>query len=529
MRPQFTSPFVRRVVHAVLALAALAAVGMPARAAAPVITDGFVTSFDGTKIHYNLFRPAAASASKRTPIIFIGPGWSSGGATEATGLIGDLIDAGFGVLTWDPRGFGTSGGEANVDSQDYEVRDVQKLIDLAATISWVRKDRRNDPRMGMAGVSYGGGIQLMVASADRRVDAIVPQIAWNDLPQALMPNGVTKLGWDVLLFGVGVEGGVLPGLSSPNGPETGALAPQIYQSFVEGLALNAWSPDTLRWYADKSTAKYINGGTSLGGRKVPGIRVPTLILQGLNDTLFPINHAIATFNQIRRNGVVAKMIFFCGGLVDGETAHAVNAAGTSCDTGGDATAAHTHSREINWFRHYLLGDKRAGTGPLIEYQTQDATWHAVSALPAKRIVAKGAGMLANVVAPTSGAATAPTPSEDGVRIPVKNGPFLALGIPRVTGTVTGVGPDASVFFRLLDVDASGQAVVVDDQSMPMRFYDLSSTPQRFSLDIAGVAWTVAAGHELVLEITTTSSDFASSRTPAIVEVTASVNVPMAPR
>ena len=526
MRPPRKRSHARRALYAILALAALAAAGIPARAAAPVITDGFVTSFDGTQIHYNLFQPAGTSAAKRVPIIFIGPGWSSGGATEATGLIGDLLNARFGVLTWDPRGFGTSGGEANVDSQDFEVRDVQKLIDLAARIPWVRTDRRNDPRMGMAGVSYGGGIQLMTASADHRVDAIVPQIAWNDLPQALMPNGVTKLGWDLLLFGVGVEGGVLPGLQSPNGPETGALAPQIYQSFVEGTALNAWMPDTLRWYQDKSTARYITGGTSLGGRKVPGIRAPTLLIQGVNDTLFPLNHAIATFNALRKNGVFTKMVFFCGGLVDGETAHAVNAAGSSCQ---GATVAHTHARQISWFRHFLLGDKRASTGPLIDYQTQDASWHTVASLPSTWLKASGVGMLANAVAPTSGVATAPTPSEDGVRIPVKNGPFLALGIPRVSGTATGVGPDATVFFRLVDIDPAGSAVVIDDQSMPMRFYDLSTTPQRFSIDMAGVAWMVAAGHQLVLEITTTSSDFASSRTPALVEVSASVAVPMAPR
>ncbi len=525
MRPPLKRPFARRALNAALALAALAAVGLPARAAAPVITNGFVTSFDGTQIHYNLFQPTVASASKRVPIIFIGPGWSSAGATEATGLIGGLLDAGFGVLTWDPRGFGTSGGEANVDSQDFEVRDVQKLIDLAARLPWVRTDRRGDPRMGMAGGSYGGGIQLMTAAADRRVDTIIPSITWNDLPQALMPNGVVRLAWDALLFGVGVEGGVLPGLASPNGPETGALAPEIIQGFVEATAFSEWTAETRAWFADRSTAKYINGGTTLRGRKVPGIRVPTLLLQGVNDTLFPLNHAITTFNQIRRNGVVAKMIFFCGGLLEGETAHAANLAGSSCDGGGAAAVAHTHGRQISWFRHYLLGDKRASTGPALDYQTQDGSWHAAGALPKSWMISAGEGMVVNGVVPTSGVVIASTPAQDGVRIPIKDGPFLALGVPRVSGTVTGIGPDARLFFRLLDVDAEGKAVVVDDQSMPMRFHDLSSRPQRFSLDMAGVAWSVAAGHRLLLEVTSTSLEFESSRTPAVVEFAASVAVP----
>lgn len=522
MRP-FKKPLARRAITAALALVALAAAGFPARAASPVITDGFVTSFDGTQIHYNLFQPPAASRSKRVPIIFIGPGWSSAGSTSASGLIGELIDAGFGVMTWDPRGFGTSGGEANVDSQDFEVRDVQKLIDLAATVPWIRTDRRGDPRMGMAGGSYGGGIQLMTAAADRRVDTIIPAIAWNDLPQALMPNGVIRLLWDALLFGVGVEGGVLPGLQSPNGPELGALAPQIIQGFVEGTALNGWLPETRRWFADHSTGKYINGGRTEAGRRVAGIRVPVLLLQGVNDTLFPLNHAIATFTQLRKAGVFTKMIWFCGGLTGGETAHAVNPTHSSCVAGENAK--RIHQREINWFKRFLLNQKRVSTGPLIEYQTQNGAWHAANAMPNSWSISTGEGMVANPVLPTSGVVIGSTPSNDGVRIPVADGPFLALGVPRVTGTVAGVGPDASLFFRLLDIDPAGNAVVVDDQSMPLRLADLSSTPQRFSLDLAGVAWQVAAGHKLVLEVASTSLEFASSRTPALVQFAARVAVP----
>ncbi|MCI0636955.1 MAG: hypothetical protein L0206_24030, partial [Actinobacteria bacterium] len=181
--------------------------------------------------------------------------------------------------------------------------------------------------------------------------------------------------------------------------------------------------------------------------------------------------------------------------------------------------------QISWFRHYLLGDKRASTGPALDYQTQDGSWHAAGALPKSWMISAGEGMVVNGVVPTSGVVIASTPAQDGVRIPIKDGPFLALGVPRVSGTVTGIGPDARLFFRLLDVDAEGKAVVVDDQSMPMRFHDLSSRPQRFSLDMAGVAWSVAAGHRLLLEVTSTSLEFESSRTPAVVEFAASVAVP----
>ena len=51
---------------------------------------------------------------------------------------------------------------------------------MSAIISWiatqpeVRLDGPGDPRLGMVGVSYGGGIQLVTAANDQRVDAIVP-------------------------------------------------------------------------------------------------------------------------------------------------------------------------------------------------------------------------------------------------------------------------------------------------------------------------------------------------------------------
>ena len=112
----------------------------------------------------------------------MGPGWSLAGDTDTAGP-GDprrpaasraLLDAGYNVLTWDPRGFGRSGGEAEVDSPAYEARDVSTLIDWVATRPGVQLDAPGDPRMGMVGGSYGGGIQLVTAATDCRVDAIVP-------------------------------------------------------------------------------------------------------------------------------------------------------------------------------------------------------------------------------------------------------------------------------------------------------------------------------------------------------------------
>jgi ABC-2 type transport system ATP-binding protein len=505
-------------------VAILLASSLPRAESATTTTSGFVTSFDGTSIRYNLFQPSTASATAPAPIIFSGPGWSSAGATSLSGVLADLADAGYGVLTWDPRGFGASGGYANVDSQDFEVRDVQALIDMVAGLDWVAKEGADDPVMGMIGVSYGGGIQLQVASADDRVDAIVPQIAWNDLPQSLQPNGVLKLHWDLPLYAVGVNGST--GFSSPDGPKVANLAPEIHQSLAEGVALNDWSQPIKDWYADKSPGRYINGGTSMGGRTVTGITAPALVMQGANDTLFPINQGVANWRQIRANGVDSRIVFFCGTLLasgDAATTHTIDLQSPCTATG----ATHMNDRALAWFDHHLRGAD-VDLGPVVEYQTQDGAFHALSDLPSTTVAASGEGVVANAVAPTNGVGTAPRPAADGFEVPIADGPVTAVGVPHATVQVTGAGPEAFLFFKLLDVSADGSAVVIDDQTMPLKVTNLDlQVPQTFSIDLAGVSWAVPDGHSLVLEVTSTSNEYASSRTPAVAQVDVAVSVPVA--
>ena len=100
-----------------------------------------------------------------------------------------LARAGFAVLTWSARGFGRSTGQIGLDSPDYEVKDVKQLVTWLSDQPRVLLDHPGDPRVGIAGASYGGGISLLAAAYDHRIDAIVPSITWNNLATALFPNG----------------------------------------------------------------------------------------------------------------------------------------------------------------------------------------------------------------------------------------------------------------------------------------------------------------------------------------------------
>src|SRR5437660_901037 len=81
-------------------------------------TRGCIRSFDGTPIVYNLFEPLNPRAHSLYTILS-GPGWGGGGATSPDEK---LIKNGYAELTWDPRGFGQSGGVAEVDSPASEGR-----------------------------------------------------------------------------------------------------------------------------------------------------------------------------------------------------------------------------------------------------------------------------------------------------------------------------------------------------------------------------------------------------------------------
>jgi ABC-2 type transport system ATP-binding protein len=128
--------------------------------AAPVpgsASDWDLTSFDGTTIRVHWF-PLAGGA--RVPTLLMGPGWGSPGDTDTsasdafgTTSIRDLWAAGYNVLSWDPRGFGKSGGLAQVDSPAYEAKDVSTIVTWLATRPGVQLDRPGDPRVGMVGGS----------------------------------------------------------------------------------------------------------------------------------------------------------------------------------------------------------------------------------------------------------------------------------------------------------------------------------------------------------------------------------------
>src|SRR6185437_5738269 len=282
----------------ILALAVLVVVTRPAGVhtvsrfvAGTPESDGRPVQLDTT-----LYLPASTPA----PAILLAHGFG-GDKTDLDTQARDLARAGYVVLTYSARGFGKSGGLVHLDAPAFEVADGSKLVDYLATQASVRKDRDGDPRIGVAGSSYGGGLALLLAGTDHRIDAVGADITWNSLQRALFPNGaatgpgVFKKLWAGYLFQAAHGSG-------PTDPSCGRFAPDVCAAYQR--AAQSGTPD-----AAMSTLLRASSPESI----LASITAPTLLIQGEQDSLFPLTEADANARGIAAHGTPVKVIWRSGG------------------------------------------------------------------------------------------------------------------------------------------------------------------------------------------------------------------------
>ncbi|MFF7562467.1 alpha/beta fold hydrolase [Streptomyces pseudovenezuelae] len=502
-----------RWIAAAASVVVLAAAGTWTAAASddppPVHRADQIMSIDGVRIDTSYF---TTNGTERRPAVLLGHGFG-GSKNDVRQQAEDLARDGYAVLTWSARGFGRSTGKVGLNDPDAEVKDVSRLIDWLARQPQVRLDKPGDPRVGVAGASYGGAISLLAAGHDDRVDAIAPSITYWNLSDALFPNGVFKKLWAGIF------------VNSAGGCDK--FEPQIcamYERVAQSGTPDAQAERMLEERSPSAVAQ--------------NIKVPTLLVQGQTDSLFPLNQADQAAKAIRANGAPVDVDWIAGG-----------------HDGGDLETSRVQSRVAGWFDRYLKDDKSADTGPAFRVtrtlgtdtgdgetrltgvtadtypglegddhrialtgREQDfsnpagASPPAVSALPGlgggglSQLSSLGVGVSLDF--PGQYAAFESAPVRDDLRI---------TGSPTVTVHVKSTTDDAVLFAKLYDVGANGGQTLPSQLVEPLRV-EGAKAGKDVTVTLPAIDHDIEDGHRLRLVLASTDLGYASPAAPATYSV-----------
>src|ERR1022692_3305773 len=515
---------------AVMVLAAAIAVAAVASQPAPIsarnlriaVTDG-PHGNQHVLLDATFFTPAG---SGRVPAILLAHGF--GETKNAVRPEAEqLARAGFAVLTWSARGFGKSTGQIGLDSPDYEVKDVEQLVSWLARQPRVLLDHPGDPRVGIAGASYGGAIALLAAAYDHRIDAIVPQITWSNLATALFPNaagggplnGVFKRQWAGLLFTQGSAGFGTGGQDTPSqqvASQCGRFLPRICAIYRQVATLGRPTSRAVSLLMRSSPA-------SVASR----IDVPALLIQGMHDSLFGLDQANANYQAIRRNGAPVDMVWFAGG-----------------HDGGDQETSRVNALTEQWFDRWLKPPSRpfhagsAATGqpafavtrPLGFDPSSEQEILGIATAPGypglggtRRATRRLSGLPQTIIRPPGGAPASisvfpglgslggltfdiPGQSAAFTSAPL-TAPVQVTGAPVVRIRVSGAA-QVTLFAKVYDVDQAGNATLPDQLAAPLRVTG-AAAGREVTIRLPAIDDEFAAGHRLRLVLTTTDFGYAT--------------------
>lgn len=494
--------------------------------------DFVLTSHDGTEIHYTLFRPAGADASNPVPLVFSSHGWGGSRTRNMT----NWMDAGFGGLSFDQRGFGASGGLANVQDPELEARDVQGLLDVVQDLDWVMRDvdaddegpwGEDDPTVFAIGGSYGGGYQTvsalteMVDFGDTRFDALAPEITWYDLPQALGPQGVARSAWLTLLQAAGVN-------DTPNFIKTGyawgASTGQWPDGTVGGVAAPG-VPDIDTVFHAHAPAGFVEGGTFVpeGGVQLD---IPALWRQGSSDTLFNLNEGLDNLDAMTEDAREESfLIGYNGGHVL-PTALPMGAAGGSDPCSDSTVHGGWTAMTQAFFRTVAEGestedflDHRYGIADMDGncVWTDDVRSTTAFEIGTDVEVARGAVTTAGAGAPQY------------IEVFTAEDETVITGAPTLEATWYQAGVDQRVFFGLAKGTSPADARVMQHQMQP-HLELLPSTGTDITLELGAGGMTLAPGETVYLVVSPFADLFfghGSTRTPGVVALDGlTVNLPV---
>ncbi|MFE9902519.1 alpha/beta fold hydrolase [Streptomyces achromogenes] len=518
----------RRLVAAGVAAVVLAGAGTWTAAVASddtpaVRRSDHVLAVGGARLDTSYITPAGTG---RHPAVLLAHGFG-GSKDDMLRQAEDLARSGYAVLTWSARGFGRSTGKIGLNDPGAEVADVSRLVDWLAERPEVRLDRPGDPRVGMAGGSYGGAVSLLAAGHDRRIDAIAPAITYWNLADALLPNGVFKKLW--------------AGVFVNTGGGCDRFEPALCRMYERVAATGTPDAAARALLTERSPSAVADR-----------VKVPTLLVQGQRDSLFPLAQADAAARAIRANGAPVAVDWIAGG-----------------HDGGDMETDRIEARTRAWFDRYLKGDEDADTGPAFRVtrtggvDSTDGTAQlrgasagtypglrdhpravaltgpaqrvanpagasppGVSALPGlggfgglARLSALGAGVSMDF--PGQYARFDSAPLTRDLRI---------TGTPKATVHITSTRDDAVLFGKVYDVGPDGTGQVLPAQLVTPFRVTGARAGKDVTVTLPAIDHEVRKGHRLRLVLASTDLGYASPVAPAgyTVSLKSALSVPTAP-
>jgi predicted acyl esterase len=226
---------------------------------------------DGLLLQAQLYAPQApvglaamgamtsASSTGKFPVVIFVNSWTLGDY-EYMFQAPLFAQAGYLVLSYATRGFGFSGGMINIAGPD-------DLQDLSTVLDWLAANTPADmSNIGLAGISYGGGISLMGASLESRIKTAVSMSGFVDLERALWGGETPRLLWGLILVGSGYF--------------TGNMDPTISQMCMDVLG---WSKmdAACSWFGARSPINYID--------RINAANKPIYLSNNMSDELFSPN------------------------------------------------------------------------------------------------------------------------------------------------------------------------------------------------------------------------------------------------
>ncbi|MEA2127044.1 MAG: type transport system ATP-binding protein [Solirubrobacteraceae bacterium] len=539
-----------------------------------------VPSFDGTPIDVSVTLPPPASPDSGYPVVgvFHGYGQSKRLGSDANN-VQRWVARGYAVFSMTTRGLGNSCGAGvpnpkppecakgyiHLLSNQWEVRDAQYLLGKLADEGVI-----DNARVGVTGISYGGGTSLQMAALNDRmvlgaltgetngdvvpwkstgnlpmsIKGAVPEFGWSDFAYSLVQPGSTldyaarnpyrgpsgdrrigieKQGWISYFYGIGLVTGYFEATGTGD-PRYDVTA--IKSTFDTGGPYdgNTVAENAVNELTAYHSAYYIDDATTAPA--------PTLLAQGWNDDLFPVDEAVRYYNKVREdhpdtpinlwafdyghspraqinNFNVAGLFgaegewmdYYVRGLgvapVDAKGGVNVIPSGCTDDTSGSTSAADAAVHAASWA---LLAPGE------LTLDTPTAKTIAASTTPSNPFQAFAPSPTPTICTTTS---STDTPGAADYTLAAQSADYTLAGSPTVKADVTTGSASDQLAARLYDVNVgAGTERLIARQAL--RPYGTNPGTNTLVFQLHPQQWRVVAGHELKLELLSTDQPYTNA-------------------